>query len=94
MRRAAALAVLAGLMLAGCGGGEAVEQRPVPAPTVAPAAPSEPSAEALAVRKRLLAEIAAGTYTCGCSAAARAKDRIASGKVKAPPADQLVSALP
>lgn len=43
---------------------------------------AQPTPEELAVRQRLLAEIAAGTYgDCGCTAEARAEDRVRSGKV-------------
>jgi hypothetical protein len=101
VRRLAALGFLATLVLAGCGGSAATDQGSPPQPAPVQAAVPEqvvvnqPTPESLAVRKRLLAEIAAGTYgDCGCTGEARAKDRIRSGTVKPPDPDQLVSALP
>jgi hypothetical protein len=99
VRRLALLSLVAGLAAAGCGGAASEDRSaPPPAPPAAPAVDqaigSEPTAEQIAARKQLLAEIAAGTYKCDCTAAARARDRIQSGKVKPPDPDQLVSALP
>lgn len=99
MRRLALLSLVVGLAAAGCGGAAPGDQSAPPTnPPAAPAAEQEigsaPTPEQLAARKQLLAEIAAGTYKCDCTAAARARDRIQSGKVKPPDPDELVSALP
>jgi hypothetical protein len=99
VRRLALLTLVVGLAAAGCGGG-ASEDRSAPPPAPPATAPAEqaigsdPTPEQIAARKQLLAEIAAGTYKCDCTAAARARDRIQSGKVKPPDSDELVSALP
>jgi hypothetical protein len=56
---------------------------------------SEPTAAQLEQREELLAQIENGTYAdCGCTAATRARDRVESGKAKAPDPDRLVSNLP
>jgi ABC-type phosphate transport system substrate-binding protein len=103
MRLLALLGVLGALVAAGCGGaGNASEPQSQPESQAQQAAADgasqvgahEPTPEQLAVRRELLREIAAGKYKCWCTAALRAKERIASGKVKAPPRDQMVSALP
>jgi ABC-type phosphate transport system substrate-binding protein len=99
MRLLALLGVLGALAAAGCGGSPSTsEQRPQPQQVVAGGASQvdahQPSAEQLAVRRELLREIAAGTYKCWCNAAARAQERIDSGKVEQPPRDRMVSALP
>jgi ABC-type glycerol-3-phosphate transport system substrate-binding protein len=99
MRRLALLSLVVGLAAAGCGGGSAGDQSapPTTPPATAPADQaigSDPTPEQIAARKQLLAEIAAGTYKCDCTAAARAHDRIQSGKAKPPDPDELVSALP
>lgn len=99
MRLVALLGVLGALAAAGCGGSASTsEQRPPPQQVAADGASQagahEPTPDQLAVRRELLREIAAGTYKCWCNAAARAQERIDSGKVKAPPRDRMVSALP
>jgi hypothetical protein len=99
MRLLALLGVLGALAAAGCGGSASTsEQRPPPQQVAADGASQvdahEPTPDQLAVRRELLREIAAGTYKCWCNAAARAQERIDSGKVKAPPRDRMVSALP
>ncbi len=99
MRRLALLTLVVGLAAAGCGGAASEDRSaPPPAPPAAPDAEqtigSDPTPEQIAARKQLLAEIAAGTYKCDCTAAARARDRIQSGKAKPSDPDELVSALP
>jgi ABC-type phosphate transport system substrate-binding protein len=101
MRRLALLGVLGALVAGGCGGSPGTRGQPGSQPQPVPAAGGsqqiavrEPTPEQLAVREELLREIAAGTYKCWCNAAARAQERVESGKAKKPPRDQLVSALP
>jgi hypothetical protein len=100
MTRRAALGLLGALALAGCGGSEDGGRRPpaTPAPAAQPATAVlgvQPTPEQLAFRKRLLQQLRDGTYVpCTCTAEIRARERVASGKVKPPPPDQLVSALP
>lgn len=92
----AAVLLLAGA-LAGCGGTESSQSptKGIAAPAVIPVANAAgPTQAQLDFRERLLEEISAGTYTCSCTSALRAKDRIASGKVKPPPADRLLSNQP
>ena len=100
MRRLAALAVLAALGAAACGGSDP-EVRPAAPPVQAGGAaqaavpePAGPTPAQLAERERILREIAAGELECYCTAAERARDRISSGKVRKPRADEYVSALP
>ena len=100
MRRLAA--ILACASIAAACGGEDPGSSPVPDPAPQPAkvvgasAPANaPSPEQLAYREQLVQDIQDGTYVpCTCTAAIRAQDRIDSGKVEAPPRDQLVSSLP
>jgi hypothetical protein len=84
MRRQALLGVLVVLAAAGCGGAPVVEQEPAPTPAQRPAAPavgSEPTAEELAFRKQLLADLEDGSYVpCTCTSDVRAKERVASGR--------------
>jgi hypothetical protein len=54
----------------------------------------EPTPEQLAVRRELLAQIAAGTYHCNCTSAERARDRVARGLVKTATAPEPVAAAP
>jgi hypothetical protein len=100
VRRLAAILACASIAAA-CGGedpGSSPVTDPVPQTTkvVEASAPaSAPSSEQLAYREQLVQDIKDGTYVpCTCTAAIRAQDRIDSGKVKAPPRDQLVSTLP
>jgi hypothetical protein len=93
---AAVLLVATGI-LAGCGGAE--ETQAPAKDTAAPAAASAatgggPTQAQIAFREELLAQIRAGDYECHCTSALRAKERVASGKAKAPPADQLLSNQP
>ena len=93
MRRLAGI-VLCALLLSACGGTTDGGPRSQPAVVVEPTS-NVPTAAQLDYRKQLLAEVENGTYgACGCTAALRAKERIASGKVKAPPPDRLVANLP
>jgi ABC-type phosphate transport system substrate-binding protein len=101
MKRLALIGVLAALVAAGCGGSGSTQgqagSQPPPVSTASepqPIAVREPTPEQLAARRELLREIAAGTYKCWCNAAARAQERVESGKARKPPADRLVSALP
>jgi hypothetical protein len=100
VRRLAAFAVLLAAAAAGaCGGTDAAgpapgTQQASPAPPAAAAAPSEPTPEQLAARRKLLADIEAGTVKCWCTSAERARDRIERGLAEAPDDDELVSALP
>ena len=78
MKRLAALA-LAALAAAACGGADATEPGQ-------PATTSQPTAAQLEFRGRLLEQLANGTYgDCDCTGDERAADRVASGKVEAPP---------
>jgi hypothetical protein len=100
VRRLAAILACASIAAA-CGGAD-----PGSSPVADPPAQSgdaaetsapvnTPTPEQLAFREQLRKQIANGTYVdCTCTAALRARERIASGKVKAPPRDQLVSSLP
>jgi len=96
VRRLALLILVVGLAAAGCGGGSTRDQSapPTTPPAAEQAIGSDPTPEQIAARKQLLAEIAAGTYKCDCTAAARARDRVQSGKAKPLDPDELVSALP
>jgi hypothetical protein len=100
VRRLGLLTLVLGLAAAGCGGGGSTGDQsapPTPPPATTPAEQaigSDPTPEQIAARKQLLAEIAAGTYKCDCTAAARARDRVQSGKAKPLDPDELVSALP
>jgi hypothetical protein len=96
MRRLAAGLALAAALAAGCGGTEqGSAPEPVPAPAAVPqSTETGPTAEQLAVREQLLAEIASGEYKCYCNAAMRARERIEKGLVKAPPRDAYVAAEP
>jgi len=72
----ASLAVVAALAAA-CGGAD--EDAPVPA--VPTAGPTDAQ---LAFRERILEEIERGEYTCSCTAALRARERIEKGLVDEP----------
>lgn len=84
MRR---LALVVGIAAAAAAcGGNTVADEPAP-PTAAVTARAAPAPRAtqeqLAYRRQLLAVLKAGTYgDCGCTAEARAKDRLARGKAK------------
>jgi len=78
MRRLAVSLVVAAALAAGCGGGE--EDAPVP--TRATAGPTEAQ---LVFREKILDEIRRGEYTCSCTAALRARERIEKGLVKVDP---------
>ena len=103
MRRWAAVAVLlAAATASACGGTDGAEpgrdagpdaSQP-PAQTTAATQPSEPTAEQLAARRKLLADIEAGTVKCWCTAAERARDRVERGLVEAPAGDDRASAKP
>jgi ABC-type glycerol-3-phosphate transport system substrate-binding protein len=89
MKRPAALALVAlAVGAAACGGSPPAGEQAQPAPaaktTAAKVAHHEPTPEQLAARKELLRQIAAGTYTCSCTSAERARDRVARGLAKAP----------
>ncbi len=102
MRRLAAICACAcASVAAACGGTDPGSSRvPDPAPQttkiVGASAPANaPSPDQLAYREQLVQDIQDGTYVpCTCTAAIRAQDRIDTGKVEAPPRDQLVSSLP
>ncbi|MFN8185751.1 MAG: hypothetical protein U0R69_01605 [Gaiellales bacterium] len=101
MRRLTALAGAAAvaLVLAACGGtepGASGGTEPGPAPAAqTPASSAEPSADQVAFRDKLLGQLEDGTYgACECTSAERARDRVESGKAKAPDPDELVSNLP
>jgi hypothetical protein len=74
MRRLAALGALLAALAGACGG------------TETSGGPAPPTPEQLAARQRLLDEIAAGTYDCGCTSEARALERMARGQAKDRPA--------
>lgn len=76
MRRLA-VSLLAAAALAGCGG--AKEDAPDPA-----AAKTGPTDAQLVFRERLLDEIEQGTYTCYCTSAMRARERIEKGLAQKP----------
>jgi len=81
VRRLVALG-LAALAVAACGGADAAEPGQ-------PATASQPTAAQLEFREQLLEQLANGTYgDCDCTGAERAADRVASGKVEAPPDDE------
>lgn len=69
--------VAAAALAAGCGGAE--EDAPVPA-----AATTGPTKAQLVFRERILEEIKQGKYTCYCTAALRARERIKRGLVDEP----------
>jgi len=98
MTRRTGFGLLAALVLAGCGGSAAVEpEAPTPATAKPVATPAgvQPTPEQLAFREQLLESLRDGTYVaCTCTAEIRAKERVASGKVKPPPAAEMASALP
>jgi hypothetical protein len=98
VRRLLVLGALA-LGLAACGGsdpGASGGSAPTPAPASGtPALATEPSAAQAAFREELLQQLENGTYgACGCTSADRARDRVESGKAKAPDPERLVSNLP
>ena len=103
MRRwAAVAALLAAATASACGGTDGAEparetgpaaSQP-PAQTAATTNPSEPTAEQLAARRKLLADIEAGNVKCWCTAAERARDRVERGLVEAPAGDERASASP
>jgi hypothetical protein len=85
VRRIAALATAAALV-AGCGGGAPAERAdsspasPPAPPAVATTSvdPAEPTSEELEFREQLLVQLESGRYgDCGCTAEARAKERLA-----------------
>jgi hypothetical protein len=78
MRRLAVSLVVATALAAGCGGAE--EDAPAPAATTA-----GPTEAQLVFRERILEEIRRGEYTCSCTAALRARERIEKGLVKVDP---------
>ena len=78
MRRLAVSLVVATALAAGCGG--AAENAPAPA-----AKKTGPTEAQLAFRERILEEIRRGEYTCSCTAALRARERIEKGLVKVDP---------
>ncbi len=95
MRRLAAILACASVAAA-CGGenpgsSPVTDPAPQPAKIVEASAPANaPSPEQLAYREQLVQDIKDGTYVpCTCTAAIRAQDRIDSGKVEAPPRDQV-----
>ena len=78
MRRLTVSLVVATVLAAGCGG--AAENAPAPAATA-----TGPTEAQLVFRERILEEIRRGEYTCSCTAALRARDRIEKGLVKVDP---------
>jgi hypothetical protein len=101
MRRLAAALALATALGVACGGaneGGTPAAPTDPAPATVAATPTDPApatvaatprpTEAeLATRRELLEEIRSGRYRCYCTAADRARDRIARGLVEPPPRD-------
>ena len=77
MRRLAVSLVVAAALAAGCGGAE--EDAPVPARATA-----GPTEAQLVFREKILEEIRRGEYTCSCTAALRARERIEKGLVDPP----------
>jgi hypothetical protein len=69
--------VMAAALAAGCGGAE--EEAPVPA-----AAKTGPTKAQLVFREKILDEIRRGEYTCSCTAALRARERIEKGLADPP----------
>jgi hypothetical protein len=67
----------AAVLAAGCGGAEG----DAPAPAGATTGPTQAQ---LAFRERILDEIERGTYTCHCTGALRARERIEKGLVNEP----------
>jgi hypothetical protein len=96
MRRLATAVLLTAALAAACGAGDegaVPAKRAEPASASAEATPGPTEAQ-IAVRERLLEEIRSGKYRCYCTAAERARDRIARGLVPARAHDELDSALP
>ena len=78
MRRLIVSLVVATALASGCGG--AAENAPAPA-----AKATGPTEAQLVFRERILEEIRRGEYTCSCTAALRARERIEKGLVKVDP---------
>ena len=70
--------VAAAALAAACGGAESEDAR-VPDP-----ASTGPTEAQLVFRERILDEIERGEYTCSCTAALRARERIEKGLVDEP----------
>ena len=77
MKRLAVSLVAAAALAAGCGGAEEDARVPDPAST-------GPTEAQLVFREQILDDIKRGKYTCSCTAALRARERIEKGLAKAP----------
>jgi hypothetical protein len=78
MRRLTVSLVAAAALAAACGGAEREDAR-VPDP-----ASTGPTEAQLVFRERILDDIRSGKYTCSCTAALRARERIEKGLVDEP----------
>ena len=78
MRRLMVSLVAATALATACGGAQ--ENAPDPAP-----ATTGPTEAQIVFRERILEEIRRGEYTCSCTAALRARERIEKGLVKVDP---------
>lgn len=77
MKRLTVSLVAAAALAAGCGGAEEDARVPDPAST-------GPTEAQLVFRERILDDIKRGKYTCSCTAALRARERIEKGLVDEP----------